>query len=76
MARQHADHFVRTSVGVFERLRQVHEAAALRVDGTTLVEHEAPHALSAARVVREPLGVELGIAAAEIEAVDVRRLGV
>jgi hypothetical protein len=55
-----------------QRAAQIHEPAALGVDGAAEVRDRAAHRA----VLRQPLGVQLGIAAAEIERVDRRQLRV
>src|SRR5204863_1072135 len=50
--------------------------AALGIDRAPALEHEASQALAAGKVGGESLGVQLGIAATEVEPVDARRLGV
>ena len=63
-------------VGVLQRLREIHETAAFGVHGTAVVDREATHRLAAPRIVGQVLRIELGIAAAEVESVDVGRLAV
>src|SRR5438067_895301 len=61
------------AVQVFEAFREIHESAAFRVHGATGLD-ELGDAASVAHVRRQRLRAELGVAASEVQAVDVRDL--
>ena len=69
---QDADHRVRDASSVLENGRQVHEAPALGID-RPVGGGEPTHGLSHARVAGELPGVELGVAAADVETVHLRQ---